>query len=178
MTPTKPQTTLAKANPTKYNKEMPVVDVDSSQTTTGNPLYNMTSLEETIINHEGLKNYVYVDTTNNYTIGIGRNISPGGQGISNAECVYLLRNDIERIKNQIKDYSWYVNQDRVRQEALVELTFNLGLNGLLTFKLMLAEMERKDYINAAKELLDSIWATQVGTSRATNIANRIRTGTY
>ena len=89
-----------------------------------------------------------------------------------------MRNDIERIKNQIKDYSWYVNQDRVRQEALVELTFNLGLNGLLTFKLMLAEMKRKDYINAAKELLDSIWATQVGTSRAINIANRIRTGTY
>jgi len=170
--------TLAKAHPTKYNKKMPVVDVDSSQTTAGHPIYNMTSLEEALINHEGLKNYVYVDTTNHYTIGIGRNVSPGGPGLSNDECVYLLRNDISRIKNLIKGYSWYINQDPVRQEALIELTFNMGLNGLLTFKLMLSEIEKKDYINAAKELLDSKWAKQVGPNRSTNIANRIRTGTY
>jgi hypothetical protein len=43
---------------------------------------------------------------------------------------------------------------------------------------MLISMTDKQYIKAAQQLLDSEWAKQVHEDRATNLANRIRTGTY
>ena len=155
-----------------------MVDVDSSQTTIGGSPLNISSLEEAIINHEGIYHHVYLDTTNNPTIGIGRNVGPFGPGLSTEECVYLMRNDIAKITNAIKGSVWYVNQDPVRQGVLVELAFNMGVHGLLSFKLMLISMTDKQYIKAAQQLLDSEWAKQVHEDRATNLANRIRTGTY
>jgi len=172
------QMMLEKLFPTMYNKKPPVVDVDSSQTTTGSSTLNTTSLEESIINHEGIYHHVYLDTTNNSTIGIGRNVGPYGPGLSTEECIYLLRNDLTRITNAIKGSIWYANQDPVRQGVLIELAFNCGVNGLLTFKSMLISMTDKQYIKAAQQLLDSQWAKQVHEDRATNLANRIRTGTY
>lgn len=168
---------LFNINPTQYNEAKPVVDVDSSQTTTGLPL-NTSDLEQCIINHEGLKHYVYIDTTNHYTIGIGRNVSSDGPGLTTEECVYLLRNDLNRIIKSISSCSWYKFQDSVRQGVLIELAFNMGVDGLLSFKLMLLAMMDKDYIKAAEQLLDSKWAQQVKKDRATDLANRLRTGTY
>lgn len=138
----------------------------------------MNDLQSCLIAHEKLKHYAYVDSTNHITCGIGRNLSYGGPGLSTDECLYLLGNDIKRVKQELGPFSWYKNQDCVRQEALLELAFNMGLDGLLSFKDTLNSMEKKDYANAASQLLSSKWALQVGPNRANNIANRIKTGSY
>jgi lysozyme len=49
------------------------------------------------------------------------------------------------------------------------MIFNIGYTRVLGFKKMLAAIKRDDYQTAAKEMLDSNWARQVG-NRATKLA--------
>ena len=94
------------------------------------------------------------------------------------ECFMMLRNDIADFRAQLTVYPWFKCQDDIRQGALIELCFNMGLAHLLQFKNMLEALGRKNYLEAAKELLDSKWASQVGVSRSKDIAYRISNGRY
>ena len=59
------------------------------------------------------------------------------------------------------------------QDALINLSFNMGIARLLQFKRMLLALKNKHWIKAADELLDSRYATQVG-QRALDVAEMIR----
>jgi len=128
--------------------------------------------------HEGKRNFVYKDTTGHWTIGIGRNISEGGMGLSDEEIHLLLRNDIRRIDNELaKAFKFYIDLDPVRRDALINICFNVGLPRLKGFKLALRALEVEDYEESALEFLDSRWAEQVG-QRAKDVAYMIQTGLY
>jgi lysozyme len=115
--------------------------------------------------------------TEDITIGVGRNLD--SLGLTEDEVMYLLNNDIVRCdKELLHNFKWYPELCRVRQDALINLCFNLGITRLLTFKKALQAMEDKDYSKAAIEFLDSKWATQVGVTRSNDIALMIRTGKY
>lgn len=132
-----------------------------------------------IVEHEGIKQFAYTDSHGYTTIGIGRCIHAGkGRGLTPEECFMLLRNDLIYFRNMLLKYDWFVKQDIVRQNALVELAFNLGVNGLLGFKKMIAALTVNNYSQAAKELVDSTWAKQVGSRRAEDLHYRIFTGRY
>jgi lysozyme len=112
------------------------------------------------------------------TVGVGRNIDPnGGIGLSDDEIDYLLKNDIERCRQELGTLSWFVNLDPVRQDALINLCFNLGFTRLLGFKNAMSAMAVGDYDTAADEFLDSRWAIQVGM-RAIEVTDMIRSGSY
>lgn len=138
------------------------------------------NLEKILIKHERLKNHVYFDTLGVATIGVGRNITSSGPGLSDDECLYLLRNDITRCRNEIDrfKFKWYTELDQVRKDVIVELVFNLGLAGFLNFKNTIRFIEQKNFEEAAKNLLKSKWAVQVKEKRSKNIAHRLRTGQY
>jgi lysozyme len=112
----------------------------------------------------------------NPTIGYGRLVT-GGNGISEQEAEELLRNDVASVRAQLdRRLPWWRQKlDTTRRQAVLEMAFNLGVGGLLSFKNMLAALEAGDYETAATEALDSRWAQQVG-HRANNIAERIRLG--
>jgi lysozyme len=112
------------------------------------------------------------------TIGVGRNIDPnGGLGLSEDEIDYLLENDLRRCERELGRFSWFDDLDMVRQDALINMCFNLGFTRLLKFKNMLAAIAEGRYSLAAVEALDSKWAKQVG-DRAKELAYQIETGTY
>ena len=112
------------------------------------------------------------------TVGVGRNIDEnGGLGLSDDEIDYLLENDIKRCKQELIALPWFVDLDSVRQDAIINLCFNLGMTRLLGFKNALAAMEAGDHPKAADEFYDSRWAKQVG-SRADEVCEMIRTGRY
>lgn len=139
-------------------------------------MMNLTNLIDVLVRHEGLRNKPYEDTIGHLTIGVGRNLDT--MGLSDDEIYYLLKNDIRRCETELDNsFRWYKNLDQVRQEAMINLCFNLGITRLRKFKLALRAMEAKDYEDAADELLDSLWATQVG-QRAVEVAEMIRTGNY
>lgn len=136
-------------------------------------------LEACIINHEGMQKSVYKDSLGFYTIGIGFCVDAKlNLGLSIEECMMILRLRITNLENRLSQYAWFSGQDDVRKGALIELAYNMGVTGLMTFVKFLAAMQAKDYLTAAKELTDSKWATQVSKDRVNNIWNRVRLGRY
>tara|TARA_E500000318_G_scaffold107581_1_gene117104 strand:+ start:805 stop:1176 length:372 start_codon:yes stop_codon:yes gene_type:complete len=111
------------------------------------------------------------------TVGVGRNIAESGLGLSEDEIDYLLKNDIKRCKQELTALSWFTDLDSVRQDALINLCFNLGMTRLMGFKNAMAAMAEGNYEKAADEFMDSKWATQVG-SRADEVTEMVRTGRY
>lgn len=139
-------------------------------------MMNLTNLIDVLVRHEGLRNKPYEDTSGHLTIGVGRNLD--SLGLSDDEIYYLLKNDIRRCETELDNsFRWYKDLDQVRQEAMINLCFNLGITRLRKFKLALRAMEVKDYEDASDEFLDSLWATQVG-QRAVEVTYMIRFGEY
>ena len=133
-------------------------------------------LSDMLIKHEGKRNKPYECTAGKLTIGVGRNLDD--MGLTEDEVLYLLDNDIQRCDNELlHNFKWYSDLCRARQDALINLCFNIGITRLLTFTNSLAYMEAEDYKKAADEFLDSKWAEQVG-NRAIEVTELIRTGRY
>lgn len=138
----------------------------------------MKELLEQLKRHEGVRSHVYECPEGYLTIGVGRNIDPnGGLGLSDDEIDYLLENDLRRCERELGRFSWFDDLDMVRQDALINMCFNLGFTRLLKFKKMLAAIAEGKYKLAAVEALDSKWAKQVG-NRANDIAHMIDFGEY
>lgn len=131
-------------------------------------------LIEMIKQHEGLRLKPYKCSAGKLTIGYGRNLED--RGITQKEADILLINDIYLCYQELDYFSWFSDLDNVRQMALVDLCFNMGLPTLLTFRKALSAMAEGLYEKAAEEFLDSKWARQVGKNRSGKIAEMIRTG--
>ena len=61
----------------------------------------MDKLIEMLRRHEGVEKHVYLDTEGLETIGVGRNVSKTGLGLSDDEVNYLLQNDISRVIKEL-----------------------------------------------------------------------------
>ena len=125
--------------------------------------------------HEGLRLKPYKCPAGKLTIGYGRNLDD--MGISEVEAMVLLRHDIERCYDELSVFSWFADLDQVRQEALIDMLFNLGLPTFLEFKKTLKFVAEGKYSQAAEEMLRSKWADQVG-DRAKELAYMMDTGCY
>lgn len=126
--------------------------------------------------HEGLRLKPYIDTVGKLTIGVGRNLSD--RGITEDEAALLLANDLaEAWQGLLTRAPWVKDMDPVRQAVLVDMVFNLGLDGFLKFRRTLDSVKAKRYVDAARQMLESRWAGQVGT-RATRLAQMMRFGEW
>lgn len=114
-----------------------------------------------LANEEGVKRFAYNDATDkrvtcqpggNLTIAEGVNLETG---LDDAEIAWLTQHRLSLVDAQIQQYDWYARTDPVRQSALLDLAFNLGINGLLHFPKMLSAVLAKDWPTAAAELRNS-----------------------
>jgi len=136
----------------------------------------MKKLIKQLIRHEGMRLKPYRDTVGKLTIGIGRNLDD--VGISEDEAMYLLKNDIVKCYTQLMHkVPAYNSLSLPRQRVLCNMVFNLGIHRFLRFKRMLRAIEEGNYEKAAKEMLNSRWAKQVG-NRASELAEIMRTGKW
>ena len=125
--------------------------------------------------YEGLRLKPYTCPTGRLTIGYGHNLE---NGISREIAEVLLQADLSYAQIEVGGtLPWSNELDEVRQFVLVDMCFNMGLNKLLTFKNFLAALQQKDYKTAAKQMLHSRWAVQVGR-RANELAEMMKTGEY
>lgn len=135
-------------------------------------------LLEMLKRHEGVESHVYRCSAGYETIGVGRNISKSGLGLSDDEVDYLLENDIVRvIKELSSEYPWFKDLDDVRKDAIIDIGFNLGATRLRGFRRALAAMDAADYKTASLEFLDSKWSRDV-KGRSTELAYMIEMGEY
>lgn len=134
-------------------------------------------LVDLLVEHEGAvksdgRHVVYEDPLGVETIGYGRNLED--RGLSEEEAQYLLENDVEDFYDRLVESFPVVKQlSEVRQVALTDMAFNLGIAGISQFSDMWAAIEDENYAGASVEMLDSLWSEQVGT-RANDLADMMR----
>ena len=132
------------------------------------------ALAKQLLRDEGFRSRPYKDTVGILTVGIGRNLE--AVGIRKDEAIYMLQNDIEECERHLDStLPWWRYLPAARQSALVNMCFNLGVSRLLKFKKFLAALNQQKYEDAAKEMLNSKWAEQVG-QRAVRLSKQIETG--
>jgi lysozyme len=129
---------------------------------------------------EGVKPQAYQDHLGFWTIGVGRLVDTRkpGSGLRPEEITFLLNNDIDdRINALGRRLPWFLQLDAARQGVLLNMSFQLGVDGLLGFKNTLRLVERGDYGQAADNMLLSKWAQQT-PERARRMAEQMRSGQW
>ncbi len=120
--------------------------------------------------HEGFRTKAYQDTVGVWTIGYGTNLQELEIDKDIAE-VFLM-DALEECRRQLETRDEYQTCSLVRREVLIEMCYNMGYPRLSKFKKMWAAIDVGNYTLAAKEMLDSLWAAQVG-QRAVVLAARM-----
>jgi lysozyme len=117
--------------------------------------------------HEGFRAIPYKDTVGVWTFGHGLTY------ITEKESDVVVRMRVAAIKATLQDEIKHLNP--TRQNVIINMAYNLGINGLRKFRHMWAAIKREDYDTAATEMLNSKWARQVG-NRATELSEIMREG--
>lgn len=129
---------------------------------------------------EGERACAYQDHLGYWTIGVGRLVDDRkpGAGLRHDEIAYMLNNDVDdRIDQLTRRISWFQDLDDARRGALLNMSFQLGVEGLLKFERTLKLIEERKYDLAAHAMLQSRWAKQT-PARAKRMAEQIRTGQW
>lgn len=134
---------------------------------------NKRKLIDSIKRHEGFSGKLYRCSQGFLTIGYGRNVE--STGITESEAELLLYNDIESAVDNAVLLEYWHSLNEVRRRVIIEMIFNLGLPKFLEFSKMRLALLDHDYFKAADEMIDSLWAKQVG-GRAKTLANMMRLG--
>lgn len=133
------------------------------------------TLKEMLLQDEGLRLKPYRCTGGKLTIGVGRNLED--RGISENEAMMLLDNDIADVQAQCEAaFDFWPALNEARRAVLMNMCFNLGIHGLLKFRLTLQAVGYGDYALAARRMMQSKWAEQVG-ARAERLAKIMEQGT-
>ena len=167
-----PNTEKALLSYAKWSLENPPLE-PTSTTLDENTILLIKELER----DEGRVLHAYQDHLGYWTIGIGRLIDKRkGGGISNEEADLLKKNDIIKVQRQLDEsLSWWRTLDPVRQRAIQNMCFQLGIGGLLKFKNSLAYVKAGDWKKAGSNLRQSLWYKQT-TNRAERVIKMIETG--
>jgi GH24 family phage-related lysozyme (muramidase) len=139
--------------------------------------YDLALLKKELTIDEGKRLTAYRDSLGFWTIGIGHLLGTKKtmDTITNLQCDSLFNEDLVKAEiNLTKCFPEWETLDEVRQRALINMSFNLG-GHLKNFKKFLAALRVHDWDTAGIEMVDSLWAGQVG-SRAHRLYNMIKTG--
>ena len=119
----------------------------------------MKNLIKNIKESEGFVEHVYNDSLGIPTIGFGFAIKDLILDEDIAEEI-LLRKVKKLIDRIDKKFDWFNLTDDSVKEVVVEMCYQLGLAGFSKFKKTISYIEKKNYYEASKEMLDSKWAKQ------------------
>ena len=133
------------------------------------------NLKSLLKKHEGFADYPYKDIYGNLTIGYGHNLD--SRRFSKSMASAQLDEDIQYFLLELQEKLDVFNKlDEARKVVLLNMCFNLGVNGLLGFKEMLKALRNKDYARAAKEMMHSKWAQKDVKKRALELAKIMEEG--
>lgn len=131
-------------------------------------------LRRSLVEHEGKKNFPYVDTEGKITIGIGYNLTD--RGLPDAWINNQFNEDVNYFYQQLSQFNWFHLLNEDRQIVLIDMCF-MGFKAFMSFKKMISALEDKDFKTASFEMLNSKWASQV-KGRAAALAQGMLTGVY
>lgn len=142
---------------------------------------------------EGVINTVYKDHLGYDTLGVGHLVDPRKGGfmpsyaaselkangkVSDATIDRMLAEDIKSKDEELRRRAPWVNGlDSARYGCLLNMAFQMGVDGLLGFKNTLNMVKNGDYEGASKGMLNSLWARQT-PARARRVAAQMKTGIW
>lgn len=132
-------------------------------------------LRNSLVQHEGFRNFPYTDTVGKITIGIGYNLSD--RGLDNDWINHQYEYDVNYFYTQLNNtFPWFSQLNSDRQIVLIDMCF-MGWKRFLEFQDMISALSKGDYEGASQQMLNSEWAQQT-KSRAQQLAQGMSTGVY
>ena len=134
----------------------------------------MVTLEllNSIRKHEGFRAKLYRDTLDFDTIGYGFAIKDLvlDEDIANI----ILQRKLEALIRSIEfKFGWYADLPGTVKDVMIEMCYQLGVNGVSKFKKTIEHLKNEEWESAADEMLDSKWAVQT-PNRAKALSDRVR----
>jgi lysozyme len=140
-------------------------------------------LESQLVQAEGCKSMAYKDTEGYWTAGVGHLLDQRrdwtGVTFDTQQISEWLDADITQAEYDARQLlEWPFLDTDARQNAVIELVFNLGVLKWMHFAKCRRAITKKDWQTAHDQLLDSVWARQVGPGRSTRLANMLLKGEF
>jgi lysozyme len=112
------------------------------------------SVIEDLKRHEGFRPTPYQCTEGVWTIGYGfTNLTP-----EEAETILNIR--VERLHQRLSTYQWYCKLNTARKGVILNMAFQLGINGLMKFRNMIRAIKKEMWNEAGIEMKHSKWYRQ------------------
>ena len=128
---------------------------------------NMDRLKDSVKQHEGYRNKVYLDTLGKRTVGVGHlcveDFWEDDKEYEEKFLMEILQKDLQqaiRGARSLMEEHGCADIDEKAEEILIEMVFQLGMTGVSKFKNMWKALAEKNYIGASYEMLDSRWSKQ------------------
>ena len=141
---------------------------------------NLERLMESVKQHEGYRNKVYLDTLGKRTVGVGHLCTEDWwEDDKEYEEEFLMKILEEDLQEAIEGASTLMLQhdcsdiDEKAHEIIIEMVFQLGMTGGSKFKNMWKALSEHNYTGASYEMLDSKWAKQT-PNRAKELSEEVR----
>ncbi|QFR59853.1 baseplate central spike complex protein [Vibrio phage phi50-12] len=130
------------------------------------------SIGDTLMKHllalleyeESYREKAYYCSAGYPTIGIGKKIGPKAaplhfyQFTCSKELAYLwLDEEVAKVQLQLVKYDWYNKQSDDRKTILISMAYQMGVEGLLKFRKMIAALKAGNFYEARMQALDSKW---------------------
>ena len=147
---------------------------------------NLETLGKRLTIEEGDRLVAYLESLGILTVGRGHNcvarpvdgVNQAGDTITQEQDDALFADDVKDACVQLdNNLPWWSALDDDRQNVMLDMCFNMGIQTLMTFTNTLAHIEAGEYDEAADGMAASRWAKQVG-NRAVFLENAMRTGIY
>ena len=138
---------------------------------------------EQIEHFEGRRSHSYPDPLTGgapWTIGIGHcgpEVTPGCEW-TDAQIDEAFSADVQQATHQCSlMWQWFDALNEPRQAVLINMVFQMGLEGVIGFKGTLAAIEAGRYADAAQHMQQSLWARQT-PRRANTLAAQMEVGEW
>lgn len=156
---------------------------------------NLTRLVESTTLHEGDVSGLYICPSGKLSIARGRNLEANPftarewRWLYDNKCIalhinqrgreYLQANDIDTAIAELRaKLDCFDRLNDARQNVLIEMTFQMGADGVLGFTEMIKAIRAQDWDLAAHEGLDSKWARLDSPERARELMDVMKLGAF
>ena len=116
---------------------------------------------------EGFREKPYIDSLGYPTVAIGKRIGPKGASIdlyqfkvSKLMAALWLEEEVAHTVRVANAQEWFKPLSDDRKVVVLSMIYQMGLVGVLKFKNMIKALESRNWKEAEKQALDSLWARQ------------------
>lgn len=125
--------------------------------------------------HEGFRASPYLDTRGVSTVGYGQRVDE--MVLTERAAAEMLEKRIDEDRAALSEFPWFLDLSEVRRAVLLDMAYQLGVEGLLKFTRMIFALRVGDFKGARTEMLSSEWATQT-PQRAAQLAIMLQTDAW